>query len=111
MSKVWVVQENPRMDYSPAEQFGQVQFMTADEYRSMATSLKNREILADIERCVQRMDPLEDWVVLTGNPITMGYVFHLVLAQWGQVRCLQWDRIRGEYRPYVFGEKETSPQS
>lgn len=105
MNKVWVVQENPRMDYSPAEQFGQVHFMTADEFRPMATSLKNEHVIADLERGVSQLDE-DDWLILTGNPIAMGYTFHLAIQKNGRVKCLQWDRMRGEYRPFIFEREE-----
>lgn len=107
MSKVWIVQENNRMDYSPAERFGRVVFMTADEYRPQANSLLNQSTREAVERAAQRVEP-EDWVVLTGNPVMMGYVFHLVLQRLGAVRCLQWNRIRGEYQPHVF-ERSSNP--
>lgn len=100
--KVWVVQENPRMDYSPAEAFGEIRFMTADEFRPMAASLKNEDIKADVERGAAEFVAETDWLVLTGNPIMIGYAFHLVHKENSRVRFLQWDRIRGEYRPYTF---------
>lgn len=102
MGKVYVVQENPRMDYSPAEAYGDVVFMTADEYRPVAGSIRNQDIISDVQRHMATFDPAEDWLIMTGNPIMMGYAFHLAIARGSGVKCLQWDRISHGYREVKF---------
>lgn len=102
MANVFCVQENNRLDYAPAEAYGEVVFMTADEYNPVASSIKNKDIKADIERHMAKFDPNEDWLLMTGNPLVMGYAFHLALSKEGHVTCLQWDRFRAEYREVIF---------
>lgn len=102
MSKVFVVQENARLDYAPAEAYGDVVFMTADEFSPVSSSIKNRDIKADIERHMSNFDPATDHLVLTGNPVVMGYAFHLAMLKANRVMCLQWDRFRAEYRQVIF---------
>lgn len=102
MSKVFVVQENPRMDYSPAEAHGEVVFMTAEEFKPMANSLRNKVILEDVQRHMDKFDPENDLLILTGNPMVMGYAFHQAMKKSNSINCLQWDRIHGEYRQVVF---------
>lgn len=102
MSKVFVVQENPNLDYGPAESYGQVVFITAEEFRPIAGSIRNEYILSDIERRMEEFDPENDWLILTGNPMIMGYSFHLALSKADSIKCLQWDRRSAEYREYIF---------
>lgn len=99
---VYVVQENPRMDYAPAEAYGDVVFMTADEYSPVASSLRNADIIHDVCRHMDKFEPANDHLVLTGNPVIMGYAFHKAFQKAGAVKCLQWDRHRSEYREVIF---------
>jgi|AntDeeMinimDraft_6_1070357.scaffolds.fasta_scaffold20915_2 hypothetical protein len=102
MNRVFVVQENPNLDYGPAESYGEVVFITAEEFRPIAGSIRNDYILTDIDRRMAEFDPDNDWLILTGNPMIMGYSFHLALMKTGSVKCLQWDRRSAEYREHIF---------
>lgn len=104
MSTVFVVRENGRMDYTDAERFGQVEFMTADEFSPIRTSIRNRRTLEDIDRCLERFDPERDWLVLTGSPVLIGHVFHQAMQRsaTGQLQLLQWDRANNRYRELYF---------
>lgn len=99
---VFVVQENNRLDYAPAEEFGEVIFMTADEYQPLKNSLRNQAILSRVTECLDSFRPRSDYLLLTGNPILIGYVFHLAYCIEGYVRCLQWDRMHNSYRVVEF---------
>lgn len=102
MGKVLVVQENPRMDYAPAESYGEITFMTADEFRPVKGSIRNKDVITDIAHHMEHFNPVEDWLIMTGNPITMGLAFHLAIQKEGFVKCLQWDRIHSVYREVRF---------
>ena len=102
MSKVYVVQENNRMSYEDAERFGEVVFMTAQEYKPMKNSLQNDIILQDIADAMEDFDVSEDYLILTGNPMVIGFVMHLALMNTNKVNCLQWDRIYNRYREVEF---------
>lgn len=102
MGKVFVVQENNRVDYCDAERFGEVRFMTAEEFKPMSSSLRNANILEDVRLHMGQFNPETDYLVLTGNPIVIGYAFHLALLKSPAVKCLQWDRFNGSYREVTF---------
>jgi len=102
MGKVFVVQENPNLDYGPAESYGEVVFITAEEFRPIAASIRNDYILQDVRRKMHEFDPANDHLVLTGNPMIMGYAFHLALTMADSIKCLQWDRRSSEYRQFIF---------
>lgn len=107
---VFVVQENNRIDYSDAERFGDIRFITAEEFKPVKGSLRNLSILDSIRVHMESFNPEHDCLVMTGNPITMGYVFHLALQKSPIVKCLQWDRFNGEYREVVFDSRAAQPQ-
>lgn len=102
MSKVFVVQENNRIDYSDAERYGDVVFLTAEEFKSTRGSLRNEAMLTQVRVKMSGYNPSEDYLLLTGNPIMIGYVFHVALTKGKSITCLQWDRFTNNYKPVVF---------
>ena len=97
MSTIFVVQENNRISYHPAEAYGELKFLTAREYSPTKGSLINEKILEDIRKGLENFDPSSDFLLLTGNPVMIGYVMHLCLNRKGYVKVLQWDRMSGRY--------------
>jgi hypothetical protein len=75
MNKVWVVQENNYIDYSDAERFGEVNFITRDEIKPIRGSLINESIMTRIDSTLEQFGE-DDYLVLTGNPAVIGYAFH-----------------------------------
>lgn len=103
---IFVVQENQHADYSDAERYGNIVFMTSHEYKPVAGSPKNEMIKSRIRGHLSKYTP-DDFLVLTGNPTVIGYAFHIaaqaVVARGGNnLRVLQWDKMTGAYRPSVF---------
>lgn len=102
MSTIFVVQENNRFDYADAERFGDVKFLTNREYSPLKNSLMNNDILDEIKTGMNDFNPDVDYLLLSGNPVMIGFVFHLALSLKGYIKLLQWDGIRGEYREVHF---------
>lgn len=100
--RVFVVQENPNLNYMSAEQFGEVVFMTAVEFSPMKNSPRNKVILDGIEAMMRDFDPDVDYLLLSGNPIIMGYVFHLAMAKKPEVSVLWWSRDDRKYNEVLF---------
>lgn len=104
---VYVVQEQNRIDYSDAERFGDVKFLTAIEYNGMRNSVRNSQALADIRSGLAGFDPSLDYLLLTGNPIAIGYAFHIAMVNAHNLKAdklnvLQWEREKGQYKHVVF---------
>jgi hypothetical protein len=99
-ARVYVVQENRHADYSDAERFGEVVFMTVDEFKPLNASLRNEDIKADIRKYLGSFTR-DDFIILTGNPTMIGFAFHLCAAA-GVVNVLQWDKIDNSYKPFQF---------
>lgn len=100
--RVFVVQENPNLNYTSAEQFGEVVFMTAVEFSPMKNSPRNKFILDGIEAMMRDFDPDVDYLLLSGNPIIMGYVFHLAMSKKPEVSVLWWSRDDRKYNEVLF---------
>lgn len=100
--KVFVVQENPNLNYLPAEKFGEVVFITSIEFSPVKNSPRNAALMRDIEDAMRQFDPDRDYLLLSGNPIIMGYVFALAIQMKGEVSVLWWSRIDGAYIDVSF---------
>jgi len=100
--KVFVVQENNRINYSDAERFGEILFMSVEEIKPITGSLRNANILESIRKQMEAFNPAQDRLILTGNPMTIGYAFHLALEKSQSIVCLQWDRFEGCYKEFLF---------
>lgn len=106
MAKVFVIQENPRLNYMDAENYGEVIFITTKNYSPMKNSLINAQVLSDIATSMVNFDPDVDFLLLTGSPILIGYAFHLAMIKKGYVHILQWDGYRQSYLPIRFRPDE-----
>ena len=104
MTNVWVVQEQPNLDYTKAEAWGEVRFLTGREYRPLSNSPLNEQIKWTVQNQIDTVfDPEHDLVVLTGNPIIIGWAVHRLLHRLGKegyeyLRILQHDKHIGGYR-------------
>ena len=104
MSKVFVVQEQHTLDYSQAEEWGEVEFLTAREYKPLRRSLLNEEIHDEVRRKLeQNFNPKSDWLVLTGNPTMIGWAMIVAASvasseDQDTLGVLQFDKVRGGYR-------------
>lgn len=102
MAKVYVVQENPRLNYVDADNYGEVIFLTTKDYSPMKNSLINTQVLMDIAGGLKDFDPDVDFLLLTGSPILLGYAFHRAMVKKGYAHILQWDGYRQSYLPIRF---------
>jgi hypothetical protein len=103
MSRVFVIQNQhrmnngtlqPKFDLQPAEKFGELHYLlspTARPFSSEHVIGELRDKLRDIT--------CEDYLLLIGNPILIG--FAVAIASWitgGKIKVLQWD---GKLRAYI----------
>jgi hypothetical protein len=96
MPKVYVTQETNH-DFSQAEKFGTIEFLTASDLHNIRGSLHNERVLDEIRAKLNKFDPREDYIVIAGSPYVSAAVF-IVLGLMGfrSVKMLRWsnrDRI------------------
>jgi len=93
---VWVVQEGNN-DYSSAEDYGTVQFVTKGDYRSMAGE-QNSLVHHDIKKFKSLYIPGEDYLILAGNPMVTALTIMSLTP--GRHKFLKWDGKRSVYIPF-----------
>ncbi len=98
MSTVWVIQETSH-DFSDAERFGDVQFLTRDDLNNMKNSIHNERLMASLRTKLRATDP-EDFFLIAGSPYVSAVVF-MMLGQMGRfsVKMLRWSNRDRAYFP------------
>lgn len=103
-SRVFVTQENTSLNYTTAEQFGDITFMSRDDYSPIKNSLSNEKLLAELQRHLKSFDIERDYIVVTGSPIVAAAVF-LLLGRFGyahRVNVLRWSNRDHTYQPITI---------
>lgn len=96
----------PKFDYSPAEEFGELQFLLNDQARPFVLA----PIITELQQKLQGFGP-DDYLLLTGNPTLLGIAF-AIAADYndGCVKVLQWHGKSFSYTPiearHIFAEQE-----
>lgn len=91
---VWVVQEG-KNDYSPAEDFGEVRFITESDLRSMEDSRQNAAVEHDIIRFKASYAQGIDYIIPVGNPMLVVKIAMSLPS--GEHKFLKWDGRRAAY--------------
>lgn len=102
MAKVLAIQENINLDYSDAERYGEIYFGTQFEYSPIKNSARNGVLLKDIDKAVALFNPEEDYLLLTGNPLVIGYCVHELMKKSPELRVLRYSRNDRRYTEMVF---------
>lgn len=96
---VYVTQETHH-DFTKAEHYGDIEFITKDDFSNVKNSLVNKGLIMEINHKVKKIDPEVDWLVISGSPYVSAAVF-MALGRRGfqSVNVLRWDNRDGVYRP------------
>ena len=109
MSKVWIVKEQvirgeagpALMDYSPALEFGDLEFITTHDMPMYQKSTVQENWNADVTRFARAYDPDSDYIVTTGQPTAIFMVGWVLGMAQKAPRFLVWRREENRYRPLV----------
>ncbi len=97
--RVFVTQESPH-DFSRAEEFGELVFLSHQDLNNIKGSLHNEDVLSKIRGKLIAFDPDRDWLVITGSPyITAATFMILGNKRVRTVKVLRWDNRDFVYRP------------
>ena len=102
MSKVFVTHENISLDYSLAEEYGELVFITADDFSSMKTSAHNIGLVDTIKSVLRTYKPDEDYIIATGSPMVNAAVFMLIGCYTPVVKVLRWSNRDRKYTPVTI---------
>lgn len=107
MSKVFITQEQTKLNYLPAEKFGEIQFITRDEFSPVASSISNRHLMASVRDTLSEFNPKEDFLVFSGSP-TVAAAVYATIGRLGfdAFRVLRWSNRDNAYTPIVINLAE-----
>lgn len=95
--RVWVIQEG-RNDYSSAEEYGTVHFVTTSDMNKLENSAQNAAVIHDLRKFLSQYIAGTDYIIPSGNPMVVA------LAMMGlpttQHNLLKWDGRRAVYVPF-----------
>lgn len=102
-SKVYITQETHRLNFTDAERFGEVVFMSVGETSPMKSSIRNKAIVSDIKRMAAQFDHKQDYLLLSGDPVITAIAFHEIMARTPDkaVMLLKWDNQSKSYNDIV----------
>jgi hypothetical protein len=100
MNRVFVTQEQTRLNYLPAEKFGEICFITRDEFSPVAASLTNIHLIDCIRKALSEFRPEQDYIVFSGSPTVAAAVF-ATMGKMGILafRVLRWSNRDNLYTP------------
>lgn len=95
---IWIIQEGVN-DYSPAEQFGTVKFVTTGDIRSIEGQ-QNDAVRHDIRAFKAEYIAGTDYILPTGNPMVIAMV--MMSLPTALHKFLKWDRRQAKYIPHTL---------
>lgn len=100
MSKVFITQDNGRLDFTKAQRFGDLKPVAAGEVFPDNAEDRVVEVHHIVEALFRDFDPDQDYVLLAGDPIIMAITcLHLGATFPQDLNFLKWDRENREYYP------------
>jgi hypothetical protein len=109
-SKVYVAQHVQKINYSPAQEYGELVFIT---HQDLVPSLDmqydptretNSRVMSEIMLSLSEYIPGHDYLMMTGNPVVV-LAIGKHLAQWGgnvKHKILKWNNRMLKYDIYVI---------
>lgn len=102
-AKVFVVQE-AQLDFSQAEEYGELVFLSHQDLQNIKGSLHNEDVLNRVRGKLIAYEPERDWFVINGSPYVAAAMFlmigqRLAARQEVTVKVLRWDNRDRVYRP------------
>lgn len=104
-SRVFITQENPNLNYLPAEQFGEVVFLTRHDFSLVRNSLNNDALLNEIRHNLRDFDAKNDYVVISGSPIVAGVAFMILREKTEEMNILRWSNRDHLYQHLIISIK------
>lgn len=101
-AKVFVSQDNEK-DYSAAEEFGDVVFLSNREIVPYSGSASNMAVVHGIESTITKdYVPGVDYLLPAGGMFAIAHLFHAAYAKPGKHQILKWDNRAQRYYAYVI---------
>jgi len=97
--RIFVTQERD-LDFTPAEKFGELVFMTSNDFWNIKKSKHNEQLIDELNKHVKTFDQNHDYFLLAGSQLVTAAVF-LLLGKYGynRVPVLRWSNRDRMYEP------------
>lgn len=105
MPKVFITQENNKLNFTPAYTYGELSFVTNSEYSYIKNSKSNFSIHKEIAKTTIDFNPDEDYLLLCGDPIIIGLTVHSILSEYGRLTLLKWQNQDKMYTPILLNHQ------
>lgn len=104
--KVYVTQEVRTANYGPAEQFGEVVFLTASELSQFKNSVHNKKVIAVLRENLKNFNKEIDFIAPSGSPVITGLVFAILREKTTHFQVLKWNARDQMYAPLFISIEE-----
>ena len=106
--KVYITQENSRLNYADAERFGEIHFVTDREIRGKAHARGNRAAAEDVAGVAADFDLRRDYILIAGDPIVGALTVAMVVQRAIEenvptIQMLKWDGQTRQYYEVELG--------
>ena len=108
----WVVKEqmlrgvgdsgSAPVDYTPAMNYGDIEFITTHDMPLYGRSSVQEAWTDDVQRFVTLFNPLDDYIITTGQPMAILCVGYALGVVGKKPRFLVWRREENRYRVVHF---------
>lgn len=95
MTKVFITSEDPKLDYSPALEWGE---RIIGVFPPGQVHLHPQVALYRARGVLREMQP-DDWLALSGDPVKIGICVAVAAERIGRVKMLRWNRQTMNYLP------------
>lgn len=107
-ARVFVTQENPNLNYLPAEEFGEVVFLTRQDFSPVKNSLNNEALVEELRKKLKDFNPRSDYITISGSPVVAAAIFMIIREMTDTLNILRWSNRDHVYQPLVVTVKQPS---
>jgi len=104
-ARVFVTQENPNLNYLPAEAFGDIEFLAREDFSPVRNSLHNEALIQKIRHKLKEFNPDIDFITVSGSPVVAAVVFMILAEKTKTVNILRWSNRDHVYQHLVIDTK------
>jgi hypothetical protein len=97
-------------DYTPAEAFGDVVSLRAQNFATGAGGDDhwNRDVVHSLRKQLKNYVPMVDYLIPTGKPLKMCVVSMILMEHGARHQFLAWDAMHYRYIPYSIDLSQTA---
>lgn len=94
MNKVYITQDLGRINYLPAEEYGELEVVIEGRVSHLGLK-RSMTRMQDAMREITK----EDWIIPSGHPALIALAGHIMANRTGHIRILAWDGQTSQYVP------------